>query len=49
MPGSGVAAHVSRVREYRMRVVSGGVVLRQAMMGLMGWWLMQGRRPPMLE
>jgi len=42
-------AHVGRVCEDRVRVVGGGVVLRQAMMGLMRWRLMQRRRTTVLE
>ncbi len=48
MSGAGVTAHVRRVSEHRMRVMGGGVVLRHAMVSLMGR-LMDRRRTGVLE
>ena len=36
VPGAGVAAHVRRIREHRVRMMSGGVVLRHSMVCLVG-------------
>jgi hypothetical protein len=44
-----MTAHVARVREDRVRMVACGVVLRQAVVGLMGWRLVEGRRAAMLK
>jgi hypothetical protein len=44
-----MAAHMARVREDRVGMVACRVVLWQAMVGLMGWRLVKGRRAAVLK
>jgi hypothetical protein len=49
VPGGWVPSQVGWVGENRMRMVGGGVMLRQAMVGLMGRRLVERGRPAMLK
>ena len=44
-----MTTHVARVREDRVGMVACRVVLWQAMVGLMGWRLVKGRRAAVLK